>query len=245
MSFLAVTDRDPERARALDEAAGAQVHSSNNDEIISHPDVTAVFVSTPEGEHAAPVRKALELGKPVLIEKPLAMSLEDADRMLATLKATGGDLRVGYSRRFKECYLRAKEQMVARRAACQRRDPLPGRHLEADLITVVVDARAHECPFVDNLEKCSNLADKPHGLDDPLGIRLEERLERGLILIGNVLVQIAHRLRERLAFDGLAGSQCAVFGGHSAAHSSQRTRQGEASWAKYARSSCGVSGRRC
>ena len=79
--------------------------------MLAHPEVNAVFVSTPEGEHAAPVRRALELGKPVLVEKPLAMSLADADAILATVKQTGGDLRVGYSRRFKECFLRAKEQM--------------------------------------------------------------------------------------------------------------------------------------
>jgi predicted dehydrogenase len=77
--------------------------------------VTAVFVSTPEGEHAAPIKKALELGKPVLVEKPLALTLEDADDILATLQATGGKLNVGYSRRFKECYLRAKEQIIHER----------------------------------------------------------------------------------------------------------------------------------
>jgi predicted dehydrogenase len=71
-----------------------------------------VFVSTPEGEHAAPVRRALELGKAVLVEKPLALTLRDADEMLAASQASGGVLRVGYSRRFKECFLRAKEQMV-------------------------------------------------------------------------------------------------------------------------------------
>ncbi len=109
--FLAVSDIDPARARALAEAAGAHVHSGSNDDIIAHPQVNAVIVSTPEGEHAAPVRKALELGKPVLVEKPLALSLQDADAMLATLRQTGGYLRVGYSRRFKECFLRAKEQM--------------------------------------------------------------------------------------------------------------------------------------
>ena len=77
--------------------------------------MTAVFVSTPEGEHAAPIKKALELGKPVLVEKPLALTLEDADDILATLQATGGKLNVGYSRRFKECYLRAKEQIIHER----------------------------------------------------------------------------------------------------------------------------------
>ncbi len=110
--FLAVSDRLEAHARTLAELAGADFYSSDNDEVIAHPDVTAVFVSTPEGEHAAPVCKALELGKPVLVEKPLALSLNDAQAILDALNATGGLLRVGYSRRFKECFLRAKEQMI-------------------------------------------------------------------------------------------------------------------------------------
>lgn len=111
VKFLAVADQDISKAKALATLTSADFYSSDNDEVISRPEVTAVFVSTPEGHHAAPIKKALELGKPVLVEKPLAMTLEDADDILATLKKTQGDLRVGYSRRFKECYLRAKEQM--------------------------------------------------------------------------------------------------------------------------------------
>jgi predicted dehydrogenase len=111
VKFLAIADQDITKAKALAELTSADFYSSDNDEVISRPEVTAVFVSTPEGHHAAPVKKALELGKPVLVEKPLAMTLEDADDILATLQKTQGDLRVGYSRRFKDCYLRAKEQM--------------------------------------------------------------------------------------------------------------------------------------
>ena len=112
VNFLAIADRDPARAHSLAEQAGADFHSGDNIEIISRPEVNAVIVSTPEGEHAAAVCKALELGKPVLVEKPIALTLADADQILATLSQTGGSLRVGYSRRFKECFLRAKEQMV-------------------------------------------------------------------------------------------------------------------------------------
>ena len=111
VKFLAIADQDITKAKALAEMTSADFYSSDNDEVISRPEVTAVFVSTPEGHHAAPVKKALELGKPVLVEKPLAMTLEDADDILATLQKTQGNLRVGYSRRFKDCYLRAKEQM--------------------------------------------------------------------------------------------------------------------------------------
>jgi predicted dehydrogenase len=110
--FLAISDRDPARARALAAEAGADVHSGSNDEVISHPQVTAVIVSTPEQHHTQPILKALQLGKPVLVEKPIGFSLREADMILDTLRATKGELRVGYSRRYKECFLRAKEQML-------------------------------------------------------------------------------------------------------------------------------------
>jgi predicted dehydrogenase len=110
--FLAVSDKKVEQAKTLADLTGADFYSTDNNEVIARPEVTAVFVSTPEGEHAAPVCKALELGKPVLVEKPLALSLNDAEAILKTVKQTSRLLRIGYSRRFKECFLRAKEQMV-------------------------------------------------------------------------------------------------------------------------------------
>jgi predicted dehydrogenase len=112
VGYLAISDADPARAKALATETGADFHSGNNDDIIARPEVTAVIVSTPESAHSAPVRKALELGKPVLVEKPLALTLRDADDMLETVRRTNGDLRIAYSRRYKECFLRAKEQMV-------------------------------------------------------------------------------------------------------------------------------------
>jgi predicted dehydrogenase len=107
--FLAVSDKEVGHAKALADLTGADFYSTDNNEVIARPEVTAVFVSTPEGEHAC---KALELGKPVLVEKPLALSLNDAEAILKTVKQSAGLLRIGYSRRFKECFLRAKEQMV-------------------------------------------------------------------------------------------------------------------------------------
>ncbi|RPI47387.1 MAG: gfo/Idh/MocA family oxidoreductase [Betaproteobacteria bacterium] len=112
VGFVAISDLDKDRARSLAAQTGADHYSNDNLEVIARPEVNAVFVSTPEGEHAAAVCKALELGKSVLVEKPIALSLRDAADILATLEATGGSLRVGYSRRFKECFLRAKEQMT-------------------------------------------------------------------------------------------------------------------------------------
>lgn len=110
--FLAVSDLDPEKARKLGEASGADLWSGSNEDVIAHPDVNAVIVSTSEHEHLAPVMRALELGKPVLVEKPIALTLEDADKLIARSEATGTPLRVGYAQRFKRRYLSAKEQIM-------------------------------------------------------------------------------------------------------------------------------------
>ncbi len=73
--FLAVSDIDAERAGLLGKAVGADLVSSDNETIISHPDVNAVVVSTPEHEHLKPILQAIELGKPVFVEKPGAMDV--------------------------------------------------------------------------------------------------------------------------------------------------------------------------
>ncbi len=112
VGFLAVSDINADNARALAERTGADVYSTNNLEMISRPEVNAVFVSTPEHEHVEPVCQALELGKPVLMEKPLGLTLADADQILATVERTKGDLRIGYIRRYKRCFARAKQQVL-------------------------------------------------------------------------------------------------------------------------------------
>ena len=112
VNFLAVSDVAEGNARKLAQLVGAQVCSTNNREIIARPEVTAVIVSTSEGEHLEPVLQAIALGKPVLVEKPIALSVPDADRIIAAAEQAGVEVRVGYSRRYKDRYLLAKEQIV-------------------------------------------------------------------------------------------------------------------------------------
>jgi predicted dehydrogenase len=107
-----MADADPGRARAAAEKAGAQFHTGDNLEAISRPEVNAVIVATSEGEHMAPVLAAVRQGKSVLVEKPIALTLADADAMIAAIEAKDANVRVGYSRRYKERYLIAREQIV-------------------------------------------------------------------------------------------------------------------------------------
>lgn len=112
VEYIAVSDKEPGKARDLAEKIGAQFHSGDNDEIISRPEVNAVIVSTAEGDHLAPILKALELGKPVLVEKPIGLTVDEADQVLRAIAKYDGNVRVGYSRRYMDKYLIAKEQMV-------------------------------------------------------------------------------------------------------------------------------------
>src|SRR5258705_10257791 len=112
VNFIAVSDADPARARDLAQQVGAQFHSGDNLAAISRPEVNAVIVATSEGEHVRAVMQALERGKAVLVEKPIALTLADADRIVAEAGKLKADLRVGYSRRYKDRYLIAKEQIV-------------------------------------------------------------------------------------------------------------------------------------
>ncbi|HBK78584.1 MAG TPA: hypothetical protein DDZ83_02680 [Nitrospinae bacterium] len=105
VNFLAISDQDAAKASALAEKTGADLHSGDNLELISRPEVDAVIVSTSEHEHMVPVIQALERGKPVLVEKPIALRLEDAGRMLDAAERSGTELRVGYSMRFNRRYL--------------------------------------------------------------------------------------------------------------------------------------------
>ena len=69
--FLAVADKDKTRADILAQKTGANFITENNYDAISHSEVDAVIVATPEHDHVEAVLQAVELGKPVFLEKPL------------------------------------------------------------------------------------------------------------------------------------------------------------------------------
>jgi predicted dehydrogenase len=111
VNFLACADRDAARAARVAQTLGAQFYSGNNLEVIARPEVNAVIVSSAEDAHVEPVIEALRLGKPVLCEKPIGLSLPAADEILEAIDRYDGNVRYGYSRRFRHRYLRAKEQV--------------------------------------------------------------------------------------------------------------------------------------
>ena len=97
VNFIALSDAEQHRADILAQQIGANFSTNNNLEAINHPEVNTVIVSTPEHDHREAIIQALEAGKPVLIEKPIALTLEDADAIINASSSTGTEFRVGYS----------------------------------------------------------------------------------------------------------------------------------------------------
>ncbi|MFJ9341878.1 Gfo/Idh/MocA family protein [Streptomyces sp. NPDC101733] len=95
----AVADPDP-RARAAAAAAfpGART-SAEHRSVLGDPEVDAVLVLTPDHTHADLACRALRARQPVLVEKPLDITIEGCDEILRTARATGTRLYVGHNMR--------------------------------------------------------------------------------------------------------------------------------------------------
>jgi predicted dehydrogenase len=86
VTVTAVADTRRELADEVAGAVGARVAPTGED-LAAAADVDAVFVCTPEDAHVAPAVAAIEAGKAVLIEKPVAATLEDAASIRAAALA--------------------------------------------------------------------------------------------------------------------------------------------------------------
>ena len=146
VNFLAVSDIDPANAKKLAEKAGADFYSGSNDEIIARPEVTAVIVSTPEGEHAAPVRKALSLGKPVLVEKPITTTVAEATDLIDTARRANRILQVGHLERFNEA-VKAIEGLVSEPRFVESARLAPFKLRGTD-VSVVLDLMIHDLDII-------------------------------------------------------------------------------------------------
>jgi len=80
---------------------GFTTASTNADSVFEDESLDAIFIVTRHATHARLVCRALETGKAVFVEKPLALTREETDQIAQTIEKTGNDrLMVGFNRRF-------------------------------------------------------------------------------------------------------------------------------------------------
>ena len=108
-NVAAVYSRDMGRAEAF-----AQKHSVPNaydsvDDLLRDPGVDAVFISSPNSVHAIHTITAAKAGKHVLVEKPMAVSVQESLDMVRTSKENGVKLGVGFHLRHHPGHKKARE----------------------------------------------------------------------------------------------------------------------------------------
>jgi predicted dehydrogenase len=107
-----VASRPSERAHAVAASAGAEL-VEDLDAAIADPEVDAVDICLPTPLHREYAEKALAAGKHVFLEKPIALTLEDANAIVAAADHADGVLMVGMVLRFWPEYVELQRRVAA------------------------------------------------------------------------------------------------------------------------------------
>lgn len=106
---VAVMSRTKHRAKSYAERHGIKRWYTDAAQLINDPEVNAVYIATPPSSHPTYAIMAMNAGKPVYIEKPLAASYDDCARITRVSKETGVPCFVAYYRRYMPYFLKVKE----------------------------------------------------------------------------------------------------------------------------------------
>jgi predicted dehydrogenase len=115
VDFISVCDLDEARGRSIAERYGARSHTTRLEDVLANPEVHAVSVATPDHAHRDVAVACARAGKHLLVEKPLATNVGDAEAIVAAAEASGVVLMVDF-------HNRVNPPMVAAREAVARGD---------------------------------------------------------------------------------------------------------------------------
>jgi len=181
--LVGVTDADADRAQAVAGMLGVRAYSST-EEMVADPQIQAVSVCTSDEQHVGPAVAALGAGKHVLLEKPIATTLEDGDTIITAAADSTGALLVGHILRFEKRYARAAQEVrdttigevvsiYARRiGAASTQDTLKGR------VSVLSFLGVHDfdiCRWIAGSPATRVYAESRRGLLSSMGYDVEDQ----------------------------------------------------------------------
>ena len=114
MELVAVCDLKPERAKALADLHGVPAYSDMH-EMMQNEQIDVVTILTESGNHARHVIELSTYGKHLIVEKPMALRLDDADRMIEACDRNRCKLFVVKQNRFNVPVVKLREAMEAGR----------------------------------------------------------------------------------------------------------------------------------
>ena len=107
---LHIAEVNPDRLKEVQSATGATTATTEWEVLVADPEIQALMISaTPETTHYPMAKAALAAGKHVLLEKPISITLDEADELIELAESKRLKFTIGYSQRFN-----AKQALVKR-----------------------------------------------------------------------------------------------------------------------------------
>lgn len=123
---VATCDIIEERADNARQEMGAEVSFTRSEDLLDQDGIDLVDICTPSSNHAELAIRALRAGKHVICEKPMALTPEDATRMIQSAAEARRGLYIGHTRRFDRRWIQVKDQITTGRIG----DPMSVRWSE-------------------------------------------------------------------------------------------------------------------
>ena len=114
VALKAIHSASGARGKTYAERFGANYSTSSYDEILADPTIDIVVIATRHQYHFEQALRAVQAGKHVFVEKPMALTREECRQLYRAVTQSGTQLTVGFNRRFAPYYLEMKRAIVAR-----------------------------------------------------------------------------------------------------------------------------------
>ena len=113
VELVAIQKRSIDQAREKALEHRIPLFFDSADEAVAHPDVDAVFIVSANGAHCAETIAAAKAGKHVLVEKPMALNVREAEEMIAACAQHHVTLMVGHMIRFSPLVNRMRDVIAS------------------------------------------------------------------------------------------------------------------------------------
>ncbi len=110
--LVAVCDLDEARARAIAERYGAAHVFTDYRDLLAREDIAAVSIATPDFAHREIAVAAAQAGKHILVEKPLATTVDDAEAILRAVDEAGVKLMVDFHNRVNPAFVATRQAVL-------------------------------------------------------------------------------------------------------------------------------------
>lgn len=110
--LIGVMRRNGEKAKDFAKRHGVLMWTNSAEDLLKNDEINAIYIATPPSTHLAYAKAALEAGKDVYLEKPMALTSEEAEKIVAIVKNSNNKLSVAHYRRKLPAFKKVKKLLI-------------------------------------------------------------------------------------------------------------------------------------